>query len=38
MTTRLIVILAASVLAVVGMVVMGRAMDGKDNPDGEPKQ
>jgi predicted tellurium resistance membrane protein TerC len=29
MTTRLIVILAAAILAVVGMVFMGRAMDGK---------
>ena len=33
MTTRLIVILAASVLAVVGMVFMGRAMDGKEKTD-----
>ena len=38
MTTRLIVILAASILAVVGMVFMGRAMDGKEKSEGEPKQ
>ena len=30
MTGRLILIVAISVAAVIGMVIMGRAMDGKD--------
>ena len=38
MTGRLILIVAISVAAVIGMVIMGRAMDGKDKTDGEPKQ
>ena len=30
MTTRIVVILVVAIAAVVGMVVMGKAMDGKE--------
>jgi hypothetical protein len=32
MTTRIIVIVAISLAAVIGMVFMGKAMDGKETP------
>ena len=38
MTGRLILIVAISVAAVIGMVIMGRAMDGKDGKAAEPEK
>lgn len=35
MTGRLILIVAISVAAVIGMVIMGRAMDGKEKGEGQ---